>query len=237
MLRSAILLLACSFCTLLHGQEISLPSTITAKGKLVLVSPEFKGQLKAVDFTVLGEKTAPEYASLGNSVLVAEPDQGDEYTVIVFAVFDGYKTAKAVAVIKPRTGTGTVPDTGTKPPPVPAGDKDIPAGVTKLHALLILDVAQPIPPDLSALDPARGQNTLTRQLAQRESFWYMRAHTDSLALRFSNEIKGKAYPVLVVLDARSGSAKVASVTSIQPTGDADKTARQIITAIANAVSK
>lgn len=234
MIRSAILLLCCSFCTLLHGQEVLLPSTITAKGKLVLVSPEFKTAPKAVDFVVLGLKTVPEYASLGNSVLVAEPDQGDEYTVIAFAVFDGYKTARAVTVVKPRSGSGTNPDAGTTPP-VPAGDRDIPAGVTKLHAVLVIDVSKPIPADLSAL--SNGENTITRALSQRGSYWYVRANTDSLTTRFSKELQGKTLPALVVLDASSGTAKVVSTVSIQPTGDTEKTARRIITAIANAVSK
>lgn len=234
MLRSAILLLCCSFCTLLHGQDVLLPSTITAKGKLVLVSPEFKTTPKAVEFTVLGLKTVPEYASLGNSVLVAEPDQGDEYTVIVFAVFEGYKTAKAVTVVKPRSGSGTNPDAGTTPP-VPAGDRDIPAGVSKLHAVLVIDVSKPVPADLSAL--SNGQNTITRALAQRNSFWYVRASTDSLATRFSKELQGKTLPALVVLDTSSGTARHVSTVSIQPTGDTEKTARSIITAIANAVSK
>lgn len=235
MLRSAILLLCCSFCTLLHGQEVLLPSTITAKGKLVLVSPEYKSTPKAVDFVVLGLKTVPEYASLGNSVLVAEPDQGDEYTVIAFAVFEGYKTAKAVTVVKPRSGSGTNPDAGTTPPSVPAGDRDIPAGVSKIHAVLVIDVSKPVPADLSALSNA--PNTLTRVLGERGSYWYVRAHTDSLATRFSKELQGKTLPALVVLDASSGTAKVVSVVSIQPTGDTEKTARSIITAIANAVSK
>ena len=213
------------------GQTVKMPPEVVATGKLVLVTPEFDPKTPlAVKFVVFGDRKAPEYATIGNAVLVAEPDQGDEVTVVCYALFEGNKLSDAaVAKVKPRqAGPGTPPGPTPGNPPPPTTDRDIPATATGFHAILVVDPNN-TPAGIAAL--ARGENAVTKALAQRKSYFYVRNSTDSLVTSLQTSMQGKALPVLVVINS---NRQILGAVSLAP---ADQTEKRIITHIANLVSR
>lgn len=224
------------------GQTVKLPAEIIATGKLVIVTPEYDpaAKLLATEFMVFGDRRAPEYATFGQTLIVGEPDQGDEITIVAVAMYDGPKLSKfAVTKVKPRKTSTTPPGTpgsppGTppsSPPSVPGVDRDIPPGVSGLHVVLVVDPAN-VPSDIASL--ARGENAVTKALAARKSAFYVRNSTDSLVAGLQASIKGKQLPALVVMYS---TRQILAAESFAPTGNIDQTAKRIITQVANAVGK
>lgn len=227
----ALLLLLIPSCVL--GQTVKLPAEIVATSKLVLVKPEFDKTPIAVKFVVFGNVSKPEYATVGSSVLVAEPDAGDELTIVCFALFEGNKLSDAeVCKVKPRaTAGGTTPTTPTNPT-TPTVDREIPANVTGISAILVVD-PNAVPADIASL--ATGSNAVTKALGKGQGAFYVRNSTDSLVTALKSSIQGKRLPVLVVIDSKTNPKKVYPFEFV-PAGNVDQTARRIITQIANAIS-
>jgi len=252
MFRLAMLLLL--FPLTCYGQTITIPDAkstaeglvIVATGKLVAVSPEFTPADKMLDvsWTVLGNIKAPEFSTIGTGLIVAEPDQGDEVTIVGVALFaptapdTKCKLSKSIIIrVKPRqiaSGGGNNPPVGspTTPTTPPAGDIDIPANVTGLHVFLVVASPNGMPADLASLSV--GSNPVTQALGQRKSYWYVRNATDSAIAPFAESIKGKQLPLLLVVAKDSQQIRVLDARSISPSGDVNKTARAIITLIARA---
>lgn len=223
------------------GQVIKLPAEIVATGKLVVVKPEYDTPAKVLqtEFVVFGEKSKPEWASFGDTLLIAEPDADDVYTVVSIALFEGPKLSKAVTTrILPRKAQpgGTKPPT-TNPgttPTTPAGpDRDIAASATGLNVIIVLDPAA-ITPELAALGKP---NLISQALTARRGVLYVRNATDSLITPLQPSIQGKALPVLVVIDGNSNPRKVLAAESFSTAGTADQIQRRLITQIANASGK
>ena len=230
MFRVAALLLLCLPC-LVHAQVITLPEVINSDGKkFVIIEPKFDKEPKGVAFEILGLKRAPEAVTFGKTALVATPDPDDEITIVVAAVFEGYilKT-KSTTVRKstPAGGGGGTTTPNTNPPPT--GDRDIPAGVTGIQAIMVVDI-NAVPADLAPLS-LQG-NSIAAKLASIQGKWYFRNSTDSLLDFVRPKIQGKSLPVLVVLGPGN---KILAAESFVPTGDAAATAKRVITTIANAI--
>lgn len=228
----ALLLLFVPSCV--FGQAVKMPAEIVATGKLVLIAPEFDKTPLATKFVVFGNLKAPEYASFGSTVLVAEPDTGDEVTVVCYALFDGNKLSDAaITKVKPRGVTsGTVPATPGTTPSVPTVDRDLPANATGISAIMVVDPSA-VSPDINAL--ATGSNVVTKALGKGQGAFYVRNSTDSLVAALKPNLQGKRLPVLIVIDSKTNPKKVASF-EFTPAGNVDQTAKRIITMIANAVS-
>lgn len=211
------------------GQTITLPETIEVEKKFVIIEPKFDKPPKAVTFLVFGIKKPPEYASFGNAVLVALPDNDEVATVIVNAVFEGYVLKSKATNVVPKAGTtdsGSGGGSGATPPTV---DKNIPPTATGLSVIMVVELNKE-PADIKAL--SIGSNTVTKALASVQSKWYVRNSTDSLLDPWRNEINGKALPVLLVIGP---GRKVLDAKTFQPTGNVEATARRIITTVANAI--
>lgn len=230
MFRVAALLLLC-LPALVHGQAITIPDVINSDGKkFVIVEPKFDKEPKGVAFEILGLKRAPEAVTFGKTALVATPDPDDEITIVVVAVFENYAIKTKSTTVRKSTpaGGGTTTPT-TNPPVVPTGDRDIPAGVTGIQAIMVVDI-NAVPADLSPLS-LQG-NTVAAKLASIQGKWYFRNSTDSLLDFVRPKIQGKSLPVLVILGPGN---KVLAAETFVPTGDATATARRVITTIANAI--
>lgn len=223
------------------GQVIKLPAEIVATGKLVVIKPEYDTPSKVLqtEYVVFGEKSKPEWASFGDTLLIAEPDPDDFYTVVSIALFEGPKLSKPVTTrILPRKAQ---PGGGTKPPttnpgttPTPAGpDRDIPAAATGLNVIIVLDPAA-ISPELAALGKP---NLVSQALTARRGVLYVRNATDSLITPLQPSIQGKALPVLVVIDGTSNPRKVLAAESFSTAGTAEQIQRRLVTQIANASGK
>lgn len=220
-------LLIPSFC---FGQTITLPKTITADRKIVIVKPEFDKVPKAVAFEVLGVKKPPEAVIAGNFLILAQPDPDEEITIVVAAVFETNILKTAITTVIPPApgGTGTGTGTGGTATP-PTVDKDIPATATGLNVIMVVELNKE-PADIKAL--AVGSNAVTQALGSRQGKWWVRNSTDSFMTHFQNDIRGKALPVLLVLGPGN---KVLHAETFVPTGTVEATARRILTTIANAI--
>lgn len=223
------------------GQVIKLPAEIVATGKLVVIKPEYDTPAKVLqtEYVVFGDKSKPEWASFGDTLLIAEPDPDDVFTVVSIALFEGPKLSKPVTTrILPRKA-GTQPGGGTRPPTTnpgttPAGpDRDIPAAATGLHVIIVLDPAA-ISPELAALGKP---NLVSQALTARRGVLYVRNATDSLITPLQPSIQGKALPVLVVIDGTSNPRKVLAAESFSTAGTAEQIQRRLISQIANASGK
>jgi hypothetical protein len=173
--------------------------------------------------------------------MLRSPAPGDEITIVVVALWTtGKLSDPVITTVKRQAGTGattpptttpTQPSTPTTPAqPTPGVDRDLPANTTGISAILIVDPAAVASPDLAALGV--GANAITRALGKGGGAWYVRNNTDSLVANLKPSWEGKQFPVLLVIDGKSNPKKVIGY-EFTPTGNADQSARRIITMIAN----
>ncbi len=204
------------------SQTLKLPAEIVPERKLVVVTPEYEGKVLDTKFVVFGDKSKPEYYSAGNTLLMVAPEPGDVITIVAVAMFEGPVLAPPVVCrVLPLKQPGTTPGT---PPPVNPPTASIPA--TGIHVIVVVDPAS-VPADLAQL--GQGQNAITRHVAGRQSYWYLRNSTDSLLERVRPSFAGKQLPVLLVINS---SKQVVLAESFTPTGDVTQTANLILSKIA-----
>jgi hypothetical protein len=248
-LALALLLLLPS---LAFGQTIKLPAEINVSQDAVLVQPEFSdiASLKDIKWAVLGLKAAPSFSYLDqpfvrkpkSGIMLRSPAVGDEITIVIVALWNnGNLSDPVITNVKRATGgqqppvTPTAPSQPSSPPTQPATppgvDRDLPPNTTGVSAILVVDPSN-VSPDVSALGV--GSNAISRALSKGGA-WYVRNNTDSLVAGLRPSWEGKQLPVLVVIDAKTNPRKVYPGVSITPSGNADLTAKQIITQIANAL--
>lgn len=239
--------------SLAFSQTIKLPAEINVTQDAVLVQPEFSdiASLKDIKWAVLGLKAAPSFSYLEppfvtkskSGIMLRSPVVGDEITIVVVALWNNGKLSDpAITTLKRQAGTGgtippaTTPTQPTSPTapaqPPPGVDRDIPANVSGISAILVVDPSA-VAPDVATL--GTGPNAITKALGRGQGAWYVRNKTDSLVANLKPSWEGKQLPVLLVIDAKAVPKKVIGAVSITPTGSADLTAKQIITQIANAL--
>lgn len=231
--------------SLSHGQTVKLPVEIDTTQDAIIIQPDISdiATLKDMKWAVLGLKTAPSFSYLtspfvskaNSAILLRSPAPGDEITIVVVALFaNGKMTDPAITTVKRKAGSAspaTPPANQPNIPPTspPSGDRDLPANVTGISAILVVDPAV-ASAEVNAL--AKGQNAITTALSKGGGAWYVRNSTDSLVASLKPSFQDKQLPVLLIIDHRNNPKKVIGAV---PISTADLSAKRIITEIANAL--